>query len=67
MHGKPGRYRKFIVLFGLLYLVYVIFSWFITLIREGRIGLQRRIVVRGFKVGMALFILSEAGFFLSFF
>nr|YP_784028.1 cytochrome c oxidase subunit III [Acanthocardia tuberculata]ABF60134.1 cytochrome c oxidase subunit 3 [Acanthocardia tuberculata] len=67
MHGKPGNYYKFMVIGGLFYMLFVMYSWFSALVKEGRQGMQSRMVVRGFKVGMGLFILSEAGFFLSFF
>jgi len=58
----------FIFLFGLFFLIFVMLLWWRDVIREATFrGLHTIKVVRGLKLGIALFILSEAMFFVSFF
>jgi len=53
---------------GLILVLVVMFSWFRDIIREGVFeGAHTKSVQEGLKLGMILFILTEALFFLSFF
>jgi len=66
MHGNfIGPY---LCLFGLLMLIYIIYGWFGTVIRENRAGLTLdKQVDRSFRLGMCWFIFSEVMFFGAFF
>jgi heme/copper-type cytochrome/quinol oxidase subunit 3 len=45
----------------------VLFSWFITVVRESGEGNHTKVVRKGLRYGMALFIISEVMFFFAFF
>jgi heme/copper-type cytochrome/quinol oxidase subunit 3 len=45
----------------------ILFSWFITVIKESGQGHHTKVVRTGFRYGMALFIISEIMFFFAFF
>lgn len=66
LHGSDiGPY---FVLIGFLLLIYVIYGWFGTVIKENRVGLlQDKQVDRSFRYGMVWFIFSEVMFFGAFF
>lgn len=58
----------YLVGFGFLILLYMIFGWFGTVIRENRAGItQNKQVDRSFRLGMCWFIFSEVMFFGCFF
>lgn len=66
MHG--AFFGPYLLLFGFLMLIYVIYGWFGTVIRENRAGLlQNSQVDRSFRWGMCWFIFSEVCFFGCFF
>nr|QDP14184.1 cytochrome c oxidase subunit III [Vasticardium flavum] len=67
MHFKISGFSFLCILLGVFNLGRTMVNWFSDVISEGRRGLHTRLVVRGMKVGMGLFILSEGAFFLSFF
>ncbi len=66
MHGFPSV--KVILMFAFLLLVYSMSCWFRDIISEGTfIGNHTSAVQRGLNMGIGLFIISEALFFLSVF
>nr|AWV83736.1 cytochrome oxidase subunit III [Tryella crassa] len=57
-----------LLLFGFLILLLTMIQWWRDISREGTfLGLHTMIVVKGLKIGMVLFIVSEIFFFISFF
>ncbi len=61
-------FGPYLVLFGFLFLMYVVYGWFGLVIRENRAGLlQNDQVDRSFRWGMCWFIFSEVCFFSCFF
>lgn len=61
-----GEYS--LVLFSLLFMMMVVVIWWRDVIRESTFeGNHLIVVVRGLRVGIVLFIVSEVFFFLSFF
>lgn len=61
-------FGPYLMFFGLLMLIYIIYGWFGTVIRENRSGvLQNKQVDRSFRWGMCWFIFSEVMFFSCFF
>jgi len=59
---------NFVMTIGLLTLLYIMFSWFVDIAREGTFAGDHSVAVqRGLKYGMLLFILSEVLFFFAFF
>lgn len=66
MHGYYGGY--FLLQFGFLMLLFVMFVWWRDIIREGTFEGQHTLSVQsGLRVGMLLFIASEVMFFFAFF
>lgn len=66
LHGES--FGPYLVLFGFLMLLYIIFGWFGTVIHENRVGLLRnKQVDRSFRWCMCWFIFSEVMFFGAFF
>ena len=65
-YTNTGNYSS--LLFGLFFnLILLISVWFRDIIEEGFMGYHTVIVQRGFRIAMALFIISEALFFVCFF
>jgi cytochrome c oxidase subunit III len=62
-----GAAAPFIFGAGVLVLLYVLFGWFGSVIRESKAGLYNGQVDRSYRWSMAWFILSEAMFFGAFF
>jgi cytochrome c oxidase subunit 3 len=60
-------FGKYLVLLGLLIMLYVIAGWFGTVIRENEHGMYNEQVDRSFRWGMMWFIFSEVMFFGAFF
>jgi cytochrome c oxidase subunit 3 len=60
----PGKY---ILLLGVLIVLYVVVGWFGTVIRENERGLYNEQVDKSFRWGMMWFIFSEVMFFGAFF
>lgn len=60
----PG---KFVFFAGILILLYMMFGWFGTVIRENQAGYYNEQVDVSFRWGMMFFILSEVMFFAAFF
>lgn len=61
-------FGPFLFLFGFLALIYTIYSWFGTVIREDRAGLLTgEKMDRSFRYGMFMFIFTEVMFFAAFF
>ena len=58
---------KFILILSLLLVAVVSFCWFGNVVSEKIRGFHKRIVMKGLRAGMLLFILSEVLFFFSFF
>ena len=67
IHLKVTLLSLRIVVLGVVSVGKTMYKWFSGVVVEGRRGYHTRLVVRGMKVGMGLFILSEGAFFLSFF
>jgi cytochrome c oxidase subunit 3 len=66
MHGH--HMSKYISIFGALSVIFCAYQWWKDVINEGRIGQHHTEKVRmGLRIGMSLFILSEAMFFFGFF
>jgi len=66
LHGKI--YGPYLFLFGAFLLVYMLYGWFGTVIRENRRGLlSDEQVNRSFRWGMIWFIFTEVMFFATFF
>jgi len=62
---KGGLFTLF---FGLFYLLIIVSFWWRDVIREATFqGMHTKIVQKGLKIGMFLFILSEVMFFVAFF
>lgn len=61
---KSGPY---IMAAGILVLIYMVFGWFGTVIRENQKGLFNGQVDQSFRWGMCWFIFSEVNFFAAFF
>lgn len=61
---KSGPY---IMATGILVLIYMVFGWFATVIRENQKGLFNGQVDQSFRWGMCWFIFSEVNFFAAFF
>ena len=61
---SPGPY---LVLAGAAVLVYMLFGWFGTVIRESESGKYSKLVDASFRWGMSWFIFSEVMFFAAFF
>lgn len=58
----------YFVVLGTILLLYALFSWWNDVLNEGLyLGHHTSVVRKGFRIGMILFILSEAMFFLGFF
>lgn len=66
IHG--ASFGPYLFFFGLLMIIYIVYGWFGTVIRENRSGvLQNKQVDRSFRWGMCWFIFSEVMFFGCFF
>ncbi|SFR65839.1 cytochrome c oxidase subunit 3 [Marinobacter daqiaonensis] len=65
--GEPTQASWFMFLAGALVMVYMLFGWFGSVIRESRAGLYSEQMDRSFRWGMAWFIFSEVMFFAAFF
>jgi len=66
MHGYSDG--NFLYKFGFTMILYVMFMWWRDIIREGTYeGQHTKIVQRGLRMGMILFIVSEIMFFFAFF
>jgi cytochrome c oxidase subunit 3 len=66
MHGYLGG--SFLRDFGLLMILFMMYSWWRDIIREGTVeGQHTHTVQVGLKMGMLLFIVSEIMFFFAFF
>lgn len=66
MHGYFGG--KFLLNFGLLMILFMMYVWWRDVIREGTFeGQHTKSVQTGLKMGMLLFIVSEIMFFFAFF
>jgi len=66
MHGFNGGH--YFLILGLILLIYSMFLWFRDIISEGTyLGNHTLAVQRGLNMGVALFIVSEALFFLAIF
>lgn len=69
--GLVKWFNKFshdLLLVGIILTLIIIFQWWRDVVREGTFqGFHTLKVVRGLKIGMILFIVSEIFFFLSFF
>lgn len=66
IHG--AFFGPYLFLFGFLMLIYIVYGWFGTVIRENRKGLlENPQVNRSFRWGMCWFIFSEVMFFGCFF
>ncbi len=58
----------YLVLIGFLFLLYMMYGWFGTVIKENRAGLlENEQVDKSFRLGMCWFIFSEVMFFGCFF
>ena len=55
------------MLVGFLAILYVLFGWFGSIIRESESGAYKSWEDRSFRVGMIVFIASEVAFFAAFF
>jgi cytochrome c oxidase subunit III len=64
---NDATYGKWILLFGFIGLVYMMFGWFGTVVRESEGGSYNRHVDVSFRWGMSWFIFSEVMFFAAFF
>lgn len=63
-----GRGRIAVSILRVFRFLLIVGQWWRDVIREGTyLGCHRRIVARGLKIGMVLFILSEVMFFFGFF
>ncbi|WP_328185343.1 cytochrome c oxidase subunit 3 [Marinobacter sp. OP 3.4] len=65
--GESTHSSWFIFLIGSLVMVYMLFGWFGSVIRESREGLYSPQMDRSFRWGMSWFIFSEVMFFGAFF
>jgi cytochrome c oxidase subunit 3 len=66
LHGE--KFGPYLLAFGFAILIYIIYGWFGTVIRENRAGLLANAQVdRSFRWGMCWFIFSEVMFFGAFF
>ena len=65
--GDSTHASWFIFLIGSLVMVYMLFGWFGSVIRESREGLYSDQMDRSFRWGMSWFIFSEVMFFAAFF
>jgi cytochrome c oxidase subunit 3 len=66
MHGYNDG--SFLYKFGFVMILYVMFMWWRDVIREGTYeGQHTKVVQKGLKMGMILFIVSEIMFFFAFF
>jgi len=66
MHGYSGG--NFLWRLGLVMILFVMYTWWTDIIREGTIeGQHTSTVQHGLKMGMILFIVSEIMFFFAFF
>jgi len=63
-HYAAGQW---LMLTGFLMILYVLFGWFGSIIRENESGKYRKWEDRSFRVGMIVFISSEVAFFAAFF
>lgn len=59
---------EFYFLFSLVILIFVMFFWWMDVVRESTfLGYHTKVVQRGLKIGVVLFIVSEVFFFFGFF
>ena len=65
MHEKSGG--TVMLGLGLLGVLYVFYTWWRDVVREGLSDYHTKIVQQGLRLGMALFIVSELMFFFGFF
>jgi cytochrome c oxidase subunit 3 len=66
LHGYSGG--GFLWRFGVLMVLFMMFTWWRDVIREGTFeGQHTKAVQRGLRIGMLLFIVSEIMFFFAFF
>lgn len=66
MHGYVGG--RFLLTFGFISILLVMFGWWRDVVREATFeGQHTRVVQRGLRMGMLLFIVSEVMFFFAFF
>jgi cytochrome c oxidase subunit 3 len=62
-----GSFGPYIFATGMALLIYMLFGWFGTVIRESEAGLYNQQVDRSYRWAMGWFILSETMFFAAFF
>ncbi|WP_137817611.1 cytochrome c oxidase subunit 3 [Pseudomonas sp. 2FG] len=65
--ARPDSHGPLIFFIGGLFLAYMLFGWFGTVIKESRSGLYSSQMDRSFRWGMSWFIFSEVMFFIAFF
>jgi cytochrome c oxidase subunit 3 len=66
MHGYVGG--RFLLTFGFLMILLVMFGWWRDIVREATLeGQHTQVVQTGLRMGMILFIVSEIMFFFAFF
>ncbi|RJG12666.1 cytochrome c oxidase subunit 3 [Pseudomonas cavernicola] len=65
--ARPDSHGPLIFFVGGLFLAYMLFGWFGTVIKESRSGLYSAQMDRSFRWGMSWFIFSEVMFFAAFF
>ena len=66
MHSYSGG--GFVLFFGFCLVLYVMYTWWRDIVREGSFeGQHTGAVQEGLRMGMLLFIVSEVMFFFSFF
>jgi cytochrome c oxidase subunit 3 len=65
MHGSPSG--AYITIAGLIAILFVMFSWWVDVIREAHAGDHTPIVQLHLRYGMILFIASEVMFFVAWF
>ncbi|HLV77617.1 MAG TPA: cytochrome c oxidase subunit 3 [Marinobacter sp.] len=66
-HGDSTTGSWFVFWGGILIMIYMLFGWFGSVIRESRAGLYSDQMDRSFRWGMSWFIFSEVMFFAAFF
>lgn len=69
MHGVPfmGRYHSWFTHIILICLYATIMYWFVSILKESAKGYHTAKVIKGLRLGMLLFIVSEIMFFFGFF
>ena len=60
-------YGPWVMLMGLLLVLYTMFSWWADVVHESRAGDHTPVVILGLRYGMIMFIISEVMFFVAWF